>query len=156
VETAKEGNEEGTSFSWQFILVSIYVTIVGCFSVLKANRVEALRVEALRVESEGKFAPFHSRKFFFTRMGPDKPDRAAAVQDMIPQSILRGVSAGILRLWRRSRTSHDRSAHAQAFPFSCTSGVFVDQGGAGGVCSRSTFFPDTFRAGYRTLPAICI
>jgi hypothetical protein len=28
-------------------------------------------------------------------MGPDKPDRAAAVQDMIPQSILRGVSAGI-------------------------------------------------------------
>jgi hypothetical protein len=95
VETAKEGNEEGTSFSWQFILVSIYVTIVGCFSVLKANRVEALRVEALRVESEGKFAPFHSRKFFFTRMGPDKPDRAAAVQDMIPQSILRGVSAGI-------------------------------------------------------------
>ena len=55
------------------------------FSVLKA----------LRVESAGKFAPFHSRKFFFTRMGPDKPDRAAAVQDMIPQSILRGVSSGI-------------------------------------------------------------
>jgi hypothetical protein len=151
VETAKEGNEEGTSFSWQFILVSIYVIIVGCFLSSK-HFAWSLQVN-LHLSTRASF----SSSFFPYSHGPRQagPCGGRARYDSSKHfawSLCRYFcTCGGDRVLRMTVQRMPRPSPSPALKefllIKVERAAFV---------LEALSFPDTFRAGYRTLLYVCI